>query len=158
MNWKILSREFENLAATIEKDENKKANEETVMLDPNFFDAPEQASDVLYNPATVAHKGHPSKTTVPSVDISRVERRAEYLPDVKEIREKISKSEDNKGDRKAIITKLLSKKGGLSIKDFSQAIKGCSEKTIQRELLSMVAAGVLKKEGERRWSTYSLAK
>ena len=43
------------------------------------------------------------------------------------------------------------------IKDVSPLIKGCSEKTIQRELLSMVKSGILKKEGEKRWSKYSLA-
>jgi hypothetical protein len=50
-------------------------------------------------------------------------------------------------------------KGGvkLTIKDFAQKIKGCSEKTIQRELIVMLTSGVLKKEGERRWSKYFLA-
>lgn len=66
-------------------------------------------------------------------------------------------SVDSKEDRQASIIKLLSKKSGLSIKDFTDTIHGVSEKTIQRELLAMVASGVLKKEGERRWSTYSLA-
>lgn len=33
----------------------------------------------------------------------------------------------------------------------------CSEKTIQRDLLSLVASGVLIKRGERRWSRYSKA-
>jgi len=45
----------------------------------------------------------------------------------------------------------------LTIKDFTKNIKDCSEKTIQRELLAMVAKGVLKKEGERRWSKYFLS-
>ena len=50
-------------------------------------------------------------------------------------------------------------KGGakLTIKDFAKNIKDCSDKTIQRELISMVTSGVLKKEGERRWSKYFLA-
>ncbi|MBI2476311.1 MAG: hypothetical protein HYV67_03645 [Candidatus Taylorbacteria bacterium] len=60
-------------------------------------------------------------------------------------------------DRQALITELLkSKKNSLTIKDFSLIIKGCSNKTIQRELLKLVRLGVLKKEGERRWSRYSL--
>jgi hypothetical protein len=42
------------------------------------------------------------------------------------------------------------------MKDFVKVIPECSEKTIQRELLDLVGKGVLKKEGERRWSTYSL--
>jgi hypothetical protein len=43
------------------------------------------------------------------------------------------------------------------IKDVSPLIEGCSEKTIQRELMSMVHNGTLKKIGEKRWSRYSLA-
>lgn len=69
-------------------------------------------------------------------------------------REKIVKDKNNRQD---IIKDML--KGGvkLTIKDFAQKIKGCSEKTIQRELIVMLTSGVLKKEGERRWSKYFLA-
>jgi hypothetical protein len=62
----------------------------------------------------------------------------------------------SKADRTTMIISLLKKRDGLTIKDFSTVIKDCSEKTIQRELLSLVEKGVLKKEGERRWSKYSL--
>jgi four helix bundle protein len=66
-------------------------------------------------------------------------------------------SDDRKRSRQDIIIALLKQKSGLTIKDFTTDIRGCSDKTIQRELLSLVAKGVLKKEGERRWSTYSLS-
>lgn len=62
----------------------------------------------------------------------------------------------NKSDRATAILSLLKDGKERSIKDFLVSIKGCSEKTIQRELLSLVAAGLLKKKGERRWSRYSL--
>jgi len=42
------------------------------------------------------------------------------------------------------------------VKDFAKVITDISEKTIQRELLDLVQRGVIKKEGERRWSRYSL--
>ena len=63
----------------------------------------------------------------------------------------------DKNSRQDIILSML--KGGvkLTIKDFAKNIKDCSDKTIQRELISMVTSGVLKKEGERRWSKYFLA-
>lgn len=61
------------------------------------------------------------------------------------------------GDRRSKIVDLLKSKDRLTIKDFLTVITGVSEKTIQRELLKMVALGVLKKEGERRWSRYSIA-
>lgn len=59
-------------------------------------------------------------------------------------------------NRQTAIMKLLNERNNLTIKDFFLVIKGCSEKTIQRELLRLVRVGVLKKSGERRWSRYSL--
>ena len=42
-----------------------------------------------------------------------------------------------------------------SIKDIASAVKGCSEKTVQRELAALVQRGLIKKVGERRWSVYT---
>jgi len=58
--------------------------------------------------------------------------------------------------RKEQILKLFNKGQKLSIKDISGVIDNCGEKTIQRELQSMMKKGLIKKEGERRWSQYSL--
>jgi len=62
-----------------------------------------------------------------------------------------------KDNRRSSIVALLKRNKELSIKDFSNVIKDCSEKTIQRELNDMLEEGVLKRVGERRWSKYSLA-
>ncbi len=62
-----------------------------------------------------------------------------------------------KNSRQSVIINLLKRKKEIMIKDVSPLISGCSEKTIQRELLAMVASGVLKKIGEKRWSRYTLA-
>lgn len=62
-----------------------------------------------------------------------------------------------RSNRQNIILGLLKKKKELTIKDIAMVIKDCSEKTIQRELISFIDAGVLKRTGERRWSKYSLA-
>jgi hypothetical protein len=69
----------------------------------------------------------------------------------------MSAKNENKNDRQTAIINTISIKGELSIKDLSTVIKGCSEKTIQRELISLVDRGILNKTGERRWSRYSLA-
>lgn len=174
MNFEILRREFNSLVSTIEKDENKKSNEETVILNPSFFDAPkdrsaEASSAAIVSPMGVAgerkageatdvlYKGHVSAPAPTAFAPAPAPAPAAPTP-IKDIAPKPAKKADSKDDRQAAIIKLLSKKGGLSIKDFADIIKGVSEKTIQRELLAMVASGILKKEGERRWSTYSLAK
>ena len=58
--------------------------------------------------------------------------------------------------RRSVILDVVNRRGRVSVKDISQYVKDCSSKTLQRELLSLVAEGVLKKEGERRWSTYTI--
>lgn len=60
-------------------------------------------------------------------------------------------------NRRQIILSLFNKKDKINVKDAAASIEGCSEKTIQRELTSMVEEGVLFKEGERRWSVYRKA-
>jgi hypothetical protein len=70
---------------------------------------------------------------------------------------KVDPIKDKKDSRQLRILTLLRARSNLSIKDFASVIPDCSEKTIQRELLELVEKGVIKKEGERRWSTYSIA-
>ncbi len=62
-----------------------------------------------------------------------------------------------KNSRQSIIINLLKRKKEIMIKDVSPLIDGCSEKTIQRELMAMVQNGTLRKIGEKRWSRYTLA-
>ena len=64
--------------------------------------------------------------------------------------------EVGRNDRRKIILALIKQKPSLTVKDIAKSISHVSEKTIQRELLAMVAEGILTKKGERRWSTYSL--
>ena len=63
----------------------------------------------------------------------------------------------NKSKRKDVILNTLAGGKHLTIKDISSVLYGTGEKTIQRELSSLVHTGVLKREGERRWSKYYLA-
>jgi hypothetical protein len=59
--------------------------------------------------------------------------------------------------RRNDVLNVVKSKGKVSIKDVVSILKDISEKTVQRELLALVNAGVLKKEGEKRWSTYRIA-
>ena len=43
-----------------------------------------------------------------------------------------------------------------SIKDISEIISDVSEKTVQRELNAMIDENIVKRQGERRWSKYSI--
>jgi len=85
-----------------------------------------------------------------------------YLPDLPlQVKEKPLKEfgavSVKKNSRQSVIIGLLKRKKEIMIKDVSPLISGCSEKTIQRELLAMVSAGILRKIGEKRWSRYTLA-
>ncbi len=59
-------------------------------------------------------------------------------------------------DRRERIKTILEAKGEATIKDISEIITDCSEKTIQRELNTMIDENLVKRQGERRWSKYSI--
>jgi hypothetical protein len=84
-----------------------------------------------------------------------MKKTATYPRRTEPVSEKVSARQK---DRKLQILSLLQKKDRITVKDVAEVITDCSEKTLQRELLHMVETGVLKKEGERRWSTYSLSR
>ncbi len=60
-------------------------------------------------------------------------------------------------DRRERIKTILEAKGEATIKDISEIVTDCSEKTIQRELNAMIEDNIVKRQGERRWSKYSVA-
>lgn len=58
--------------------------------------------------------------------------------------------------RKNMVLDFIKGHSNASIKDIVPNIVGCSEKTIQREIVSLIDQGKIKKMGERRWSRYSV--
>jgi DNA-binding transcriptional ArsR family regulator len=61
-------------------------------------------------------------------------------------------------DRAERIKTVLEAKPQATIKDIAEIITDVSEKTIQRELNSLIEKGQVLREGERRWSRYSVIK
>ncbi|MCF7843985.1 hypothetical protein K9M47_03765 [Candidatus Gracilibacteria bacterium] len=61
-----------------------------------------------------------------------------------------------KHGRREQILALFVKGVDVSIKDIASRIRGCSEKTIQRELNSLLYDNVIERIGEKRWSRYVL--
>jgi len=59
-----------------------------------------------------------------------------------------------KQGRMSQILDVIRKQKGASVKDISAVVKNYSEKTIQRELALLIKQGLVRKEGERRWSIY----
>lgn len=60
-------------------------------------------------------------------------------------------------ERENIAIKVINEGGSASIKDISVHMKDVSEKTVQRLLISMLSKGLIRREGDRRWSRYLLA-
>lgn len=182
MNFSILKKEIEHLLETLKSRGFSKplGDGKRDVLDRQFFAVPQEhfLSDVsakedfrsaepprdrlsatsLYSHVdlerfqTTHLKGHTPenrKETSPKTAASEGRRDSEFHKG-----QGVSKSSIS--SREELIISLLKKNNTLTIKGFSSVIKGCSEKTIQRELLRLVKISVLKKEGERRWSRYSL--
>ena len=84
------------------------------------------------------------------------------------------KHEDISKKRREVIIKIIKDRtnnsfnfNGATISDIKNSVNmlsdsqasilaSCGEKTLQRELVSMVSDGILKRVGEKRWSKYSL--
>lgn len=160
-NFEVMSRELrsfiENLGFPVGIQEVGGAP----VLSENFFGSPEKE---LKSPEPTKEIVEKDKTQEENLSYNNSPRR-ELLPrDTEEPREAKDKPlreygavSVKKNSRQSVIIGLLKRKKEIMIKDVSALISGCSEKTIQRELLAMVQAGILKKTGEKRWSRYSLA-
>ena len=61
-----------------------------------------------------------------------------------------------KTGRREQILALFVKGVDVSIKDIASRIRGCSEKTIQRELNALLEDNLIERIGEKRWSRYVL--
>lgn len=106
----------------------------------------EQAGYILSDTFFATDTPHQGQVLVNKID-KKEESKVKTIKDIK----------DTKTSRQENIINLLKKDSNLTIKDFLKVITDCSEKTIQRELIVLVEKGIVKKEGERRWSRYSLA-
>ena len=162
MNHSILKKEFTELKNAIE---NSKTGTENPLWLEEFIKAeisPISPLTPLQHPQESPlsleknYKGHGVSDRLVS-SISLVKKTAP--PAERFNKEKFN---DLKSQRREEIIKMIKEKKEVSIKDISIALKSLGkdrgEKTLQRELFSMVSHGVLKKVGEKRWSRYSLAK
>ncbi len=150
MNFEILKKEFVTLLDSIL---STKKSLESFILPNNFFtdDSQDQSTETTNTQRVFDTKGVKDKNTV---EAKRVNLKGQNH---KKDTDTLGRVEIKKTSRQETIMDLLKKKKEIMVKDVSAVVNDCSEKTLQRELLFMVSQGILKKEGERRWSKYSLA-
>ncbi len=141
MNYSILKQEFSNLSDVFSVQPAPSKNTSFDGISKNFFDVADNRPQL-----TDHHSGTNRTSGISNMSVSSIKDR-EAVSDTGTFK---------RSNRQNIILGLLKKKKELTIKDIAQVIKDCSEKTIQRELISFIEAGVLKRTGERRWSKYSL--
>lgn len=131
MNATIMIHELESLLLFVEKESKGNLLPGYILSDSFFSDEKVIKKDVS------SGKGHDPQSRTNTIASQNSEGKAV--------------------SRKDSILAILRTNSNLTIKDFAKVIKDCSEKTIQRELIALVKSGVVKRDGERRWSTYSLS-
>lgn len=57
-------------------------------------------------------------------------------------------------DRKQSILNVIRSHKNASMQDIQKFVTGCSDKTLQRELVNLIASGQIRKIGDKRWATY----
>lgn len=60
-------------------------------------------------------------------------------------------------DRKQSILDVVRSHKNASMQDIQKFVTDCSEKTLQREMVALIAAGMIRKVGDKRWATYHIA-
>ena len=147
MNLTLLKKEYFILKQSLES----KIRENNVgrLLE---LSAPDQ---LLAEPTNHSdHRFSPDNTNNGRLN-GRLEMGEKKPPEYLKINRLPHKSRDvAKDSRRSIILDFLRGKDWTSIKDITDAVEGCSAKTIQRELSDLVQKGILKKKGDRRWSRY----
>ncbi len=150
MNHSLLVREIDNIVGMLRDRLAQSAENAGYVLSEHFFKTPDLFSTGFRPDARLARGNQ--KGQMNDHDLWKSEKNTAgdgYSIGHNTIQQK-------KLSRQESIVNVLKSQSNLTIKDFSKVIKDCSEKTIQRELIELVDRGIVKREGERRWSRYSL--
>lgn len=163
MNFEILQREFHSLLNHIGKISRDQKTEDPSLLQSPFFAIEESEQSTISPKGEEVKHGVSSHTHIHKHEEKMVAERQVVKDKIENTLEKPNRLKEfgpvaiKKNKRQSIIINLLKRKKEIMVKDVAEIISECSEKTLQRELLSLVSQGILNKEGERRWTKYSLA-
>ena len=175
MNSNILQKEYIHLRAFFEsrcKSDTHQLGKE-IIFNEDFFRNEEYQR--ISSPGQQKYKGHDKRH-----QINRGHRNVAYKTSIADEKKQIGNFTKNKiqiteqseltkrninnngnivqEERQKIILQFIKdSNGNVNIKDISPSIKGCSGKTLQRDLIYLMQKGMIKKTGERRWSRYFLA-
>ena len=113
------------------KESIKDIKQDKIMSDNKEIVKDNSAQSLSTHAVLMEHAGRPVNTLASSFQMKKMSRREQILG-------------------------LFVRGVDVSIKDIAARIKGCSEKTIQRELNALLYDNVIERIGEKRWSRYVL--
>ncbi len=146
MNASILKNEFQSFLASVtdfsEGITGSEVNTVKNVLEKN--DLADFETVKIKNP-------NPTRSTADSASVV-----AKTVPNQVVIKDE-NKGQSRKDSRQNAILEFVRLHPSSSIKEITPHIRGCGEKTIQRELVELVRSGTMHRVGERRWSRYSVA-
>lgn len=161
MNLDVLKKEFTDLIVRVEQDDFFGTRSSVSFSDEFFtvYESQKTEKEITATISNVFEKNNVFNKQEDKVsDIGSAPKGDQSLK--KEVKSQSLKDFSpvvvKKNRRQSAIVALLRRKKEIMVKDVALVITDCSEKTIQRELLTLVEQGVLKKQGERRWTKYSL--
>lgn len=158
MNCNILKKEFVELNQSI-----KEATSKTKIINrqinlSEFFESSVSNGHLSFSNSRENSKGHTNIGVQKGSTLMKALRGVK-VSDRKPNHASVESFDILKKQRRGEIINLIQKRGGsATITDIKNGASGlltsCSEKTLQRELISMVKDDVLNKMGEKRWSRY----
>ncbi len=153
VNYTVVRKEYDALDVFLRSKRGVFGSTETVVGD-TFFDVPEP--EVLDSTTPPSPSLTASKKTTPTIK-DKTLLKGQKRRETRKPHKTSKRIVERKNGRRNTILDLMKRKKKVSVRDVADVVVGVSEKTIQRELLALVEEGIAIKEGERRWSTYSLA-
>lgn len=133
--------------------------EEILEEDDNFVSDNYKRQNEIINditPIDSNNKTTKSKEFLNTVNKKEVVSKAFVGKSEEKTIKKPRKSENRKNNRREQILALFTKGVEISIHDISKKVIGCSIKTLQRELNSLVLDKKIDRIGDKRWSKYIL--
>jgi len=154
MNSIILKKEFMILVAELENHQ-KKDKHFTFTLDEQMFSLPTLGESSYIGQNSIKDNKRTTNKTMSFINNeteNHIQKANNHVFSQAEKQERINKILAMIRDNKNIPAGEV----GVSIKDISIAFSGCSEKTIQREVNTLISKGQIKKTGSKRWSRYQV--
>ncbi len=166
MNFNVMKNAYENLGDLIKLRKSELGS--SVLINKDFFDIFENKEGLKDISKGQKDKGEMKMSFRKDVKDNKGQQKDKNKKISKSSQtedENIKKEPQNKGqnqstfsERKALILDFVRKNEPVTIKDISFIISDCSRKTVQRDMLSMVQDGFLRREGKKRWSIYTIKK